>query len=398
MATIRPERDPLDSVWRAASLDHPVSIINLGPLRASEAREMAAGFAWANEERLAECLERAAGNPLFLEQLLQNVSESASAPSQVPGSIQSLVLARMDRLEPLDKRALQAASIFGQRFSPAALRHLIEAPDYDCAELLRHQLIRPEGEDYLFAHALIRDGVYESILTAARARWHLKAAEWFQGGDRALYAEHLELAGDRRAPGAYLEAAREEAASYRYAAAIALLTKGKAQAEDPADRVGLALALGEAKHDTGALEEARAAFEEGLATAQDDASRCRALLGLAGVKRISEDLEGALADLDAAQSVAARLGLAAEAARAHFIRGNVLFPRGDIDGCLREHNRALELARQADSAEIEAASLGGLADAEYMRGRYYSAYQRFAECVEVSRAHGFGRPRSPTCR
>jgi len=389
-ATTRPEGDLLAGPWRAAGLDLPVSIINLGPLRTSEAREMAVGFARANEDRLAECLERAAGNPLFLEQLLQNVAES-SAAGGVPGTIQSLVLARMDRLAPLDRRAIQAASIFGQRFAPKALRHLIEAPDYDPAGLLHHQLIRPEGEDFLFAHALIRDGIYESILTAARARLHLKAAEWFETTDPVLFAEHLELAGDPRAPRAYLDAARTEMARYYGERAIELLEKGRIMAGDTADRVELALALGEAEHNAGAPDKARIAFQEALEAAEDDNARCRALLGLAGVKRITDNLDGALADLDQAESAAERLGLGIEAARAHFLRGNVLFPRGDIEGCLREHGRALELAREAGSPELEAAALGGLADAEYMRGRIFSSCRRFTECVEVSRANGFGR-------
>jgi len=109
------------------------------------------------------------------------------------------------------------------------------------------------------------------------------------------------------------------------------------------------------------------------------------------VKRITDDLPGALRDLDAAQAAAERLGLTAAASRAHYLRGNVLFPLGDIEGCLREHGMALALAREADSAELEAAALGGLADAEYMRGRCDTARQRFAECVEVSRRHGFRR-------
>ncbi|MGD8310315.1 MAG: adenylate/guanylate cyclase domain-containing protein, partial [Chromatiales bacterium] len=389
LATTRPEGDPLEGPWRAIGHDQPVSIVNLGPLRTSEAREMAAGFARADDDRLAECLERAAGNPLFLEQLLQSVAESAEA--LVPGSIQSLVLARMDRLEPPDKRALQAASVFGQRFSLAALRHLTGSPGYDPAGLLRHRLVRPEGEDFLFAHALVRDGVYESILSAPRARLHLKAADWFAATDPALHAGHLELAGDARAPRAYLAAARGEMANYRSARAIDLLSRGAALAADPADRVELALALGEAQHDAGAPAEARAAFEGVLAETADDAARCRARLGLAGVKRITEDIDGALADLDSAQALAERLGLAEEAAQAHFLRGNLLFPRGDAEGCLAEHGTALRLAREAGSAELEAAALGGLADVEYLVGRYRSARERFTECVEVSRAHGFGR-------
>jgi class 3 adenylate cyclase/tetratricopeptide (TPR) repeat protein len=389
LATTRPEGDPLDGAWRAIGLEQPVSIINLGPLRPSEAREMAAGFARASPDRLAECLDRAAGNPLFLQQLLQNAAESAA--SVVPGSIQSLVLARMDRLDPPDKRALQAASVFGQRFSLAALRDVLEAPGYDCAGLVKHQLIRPEGEDLLFTHVLIRDGVYASILTATRARLHLKAAAWFSEADFTLYAEHLHLAGDPGAAQAYLEAARAELSRYRYEQGIALLTKGREAAERPEDRLALALALGEAQHDSGAVAAARAAFAEALELAREDAERCGALLGLASVKRITDDLVGALADLDAAEESAKRLGLAAEEARAHFLRGNVLFPRGDVEGCLREHGLALELARQAGSVELEAAALGGLADAEYMRGRFRTACQRFTECVEVARAHGFGR-------
>jgi class 3 adenylate cyclase/tetratricopeptide (TPR) repeat protein len=389
VATTRPEGDPLEGAWRAVGHDQSVSIINLGALRASEARAMAEGFARANQDRLAECLERAAGNPLFLEQLLQNATESTS--DLVPGSIQSLVLARMDRLDVSDKRALQAASVFGQRFSLAALRHLLETPDYDCAGLLTHQLVRPEGEDFLFAHALVRDGVYESILTAARVRLHLKAAKWFEDSDPVLRAEHLRMAGDPRAARAYLDASRAELAKYRYESALTLLAKGKPLAEEPADRVELALTLGEVQHDVGALDAALEAYTLALEAATDDTARCHAWLGLAGVKRITDNLAGALVDLDAAEAAARSLGLKPEEARTHNLRGNVLFPLGDVRGCLREHNLALELAREAGSAELQAAALSGLADAEYMCGRFHSARKRFAECVGISQAHGLGR-------
>ena len=69
------------------------------------------------------CVERAAGNPLFLEHLLRDLEERAG--EEVPGTIQSLVLARIDRLAPVDKQALQAASVLGKRFSLDGLRHLI---------------------------------------------------------------------------------------------------------------------------------------------------------------------------------------------------------------------------------------------------------------------------------
>ena len=63
-----------------------------------------------------------------------NAEETTAA--HLPGSIQSLVLARVDNLEPLDRRALQAASIIGQQFSLEVLRHLLQAPGYTCAGLV----------------------------------------------------------------------------------------------------------------------------------------------------------------------------------------------------------------------------------------------------------------------
>jgi hypothetical protein len=64
-------------------------------------------------------VQRAEGNPLFLEQLLRNVREHGDG--DVPASIQSLVLARIDRLPPADKQAVQAASVLGQ--PPVFPRH-----------------------------------------------------------------------------------------------------------------------------------------------------------------------------------------------------------------------------------------------------------------------------------
>ena len=71
-------------------------------------------FLDANESLAQRCIERAAGNPLFLEQLLLSVRNGAS--ETIPDSIKSLVLSRMDNLPEKDKRALQTASVLGQRF------------------------------------------------------------------------------------------------------------------------------------------------------------------------------------------------------------------------------------------------------------------------------------------
>lgn len=98
-----------------------------------------------------------------------------------------------------------------------------------------------------------------------------------------------------------------------------------------------------------------------------------ALLGRAGVRRITDDLAGAHQDADAAEVAALRAGLEAEVAQACFLRGNLLFPTGDVEGCLREHERSLSIARSCHRADLEAVALGGLGDAQYLAGRMRSA-------------------------
>jgi len=133
------------------------------------------------------------------------------------------------------------------------------------------------------------------------------------------------------------------------------------------------------------------AFEKVLEAAGNDTERCRAWIGCAQVKRVTDDLDGAFADLERAEEIAVALRLKPEEARIRFLRGNLFFPRGDIDGCLREHERSLELARQIGAPENEAAALGGLGDAEYVRGRMISAHGRLSECVQLARGQGLGR-------
>ncbi len=384
--TSRNVGDPMARGWQPGG---PVLTIDLAPLHHDEALAFARDVFGQMGPFAMSCLQRAAGNPLFLEQLLRNAEEHADGT--VPDSVQSLVQARMDRLEPADKQALQAASVFGQRFPIGGLRDLIEDPLYAPRVLVEHALLRPHGDEFLFGHALIRDAVYSTLLRSRRRELHKRAASWFAERDLGLHAQHLDRAEDPRAPQAYLAAARNEAARYRYEQALTLVGRGAFIARELPDRFALACYRGELLHDMGEVADARAAYEEALQQSQNDADRCRAWLGIAAVKRVTDDLQEALADIERVEGVATHFSLLGEAARAHFLHGNLLFPRGDVEGCLREHRRSLDLAREAGSAELEAAARGGLGDAEYARGRMLSAREHFSNCVELSRRHGFGR-------
>lgn len=387
--TCRQERDPLDRAWRAQAGRAPFVTIDLGPLPSDDATALASSLLGADAVLIKACVERAAGNPLFLEQILCNVAEDAA--SAVPIAVTSIVQARLDRLDEADKRGLQAAAVLGQRFDPAALAALLDGQADMADRLLATMMVQPQCEELLFSHALICEAIYEGMSKARRRDFHRRAAQWFASRDLALAAEHLDRAQDPSAPAAFLEAATFEAARYRYDTAERLVEHGLAVASEHADRFNLAAFHGDILHDLGEMPRALEAFETALGAASDDVERCRAWIGLAQVKRVTEDIDGALAVLDLAEAVTVREHLTAEEARLRFLRGNLLFPRGDIDGCFREHARSLDLARAAGGGEQEAAALGGLGDAEYVRGRMLSAERRLSECVELSRSRGFGR-------
>src|SRR5690606_17211837 len=209
--------------------------------------------------------------------------------------------------------------------------------------------------------------------------------------DPTLHAEHLDRAEDPGAPAAYLAAARAQAGEYRYEHALALVERGLALATATAERFALTSLQGELLEHMGAMVESLQAWRAALDAAEHDQERCRALLGMAAAKRVIDDLDGAFADLERAEALAVRLDLTVELARLHFLRGNLYFPRGQIDRCLAEHQRSLELARSAGSPELEAQALGGLGDAEYVRGRMLSAGRHLRACIELCRQHGFGR-------
>jgi len=389
LMTSRLSDDPLDQAWRAASQGSPLSTIDLAPLRTEEAFDLARHYLDVSAEVAQRCVERAAGNPLFLVQLLRAAAESSG--DSVPGSVQSLVLARVDRLAAEDRQAIQVASVFGQQFSLSALRVLLGNPAYRCDGLVTHQLVRPEGEGYLFAHALIQEGVYGSLLIARRAELHRRAAEWFASRDLPLRAEHLDRAKDSAAPHAFLDAAQDQAAAFRYERALALAERGLQVAGESAVRFALSCYVGELRRRLGRNPESIEAYREAERAAVDDVQRCRAWLGQVEGMRLVDRHQEALALLEQTEKVASENHLAAELAQLHYLRGNICFPLGDLEGCLREHGAALKWAREAGAPEAEARSLGGLGDAHYLSGRMRTAYESFQGCVDLCRQHGLGQ-------
>lgn len=388
VTTSRVEGDPVDAAWRISAGEAPVVIWDIGPLRQQDAEQLVTEFIDTDDELTRSCIERAAGNPLFLEQLLMNIEKGTA--NIIPDSIKSLVLTRMDRLSKTDNQALRAASILGQRFQLETLCYLIDEPGYDCKNLIEHNLVRSEGPYCLFAHALIQEAAYSALLTEQRSKWHLRAATWHVERDLVLHAEHLQYAGDSGAPIAYHAAASEQLDKLRPERALQLVRAGLKIAPE-ANSFELKFLEGELLRITGSVSESSAIFDDAKALAASDIERCRAIVGACNCLELVDAHEEMAARLDEAIRIAVDNDMSRELARIYQLQGGVYFFKGQFTECLRVNELSLQCACDAAAPDLEARALSGLGDAEYSRGRYLTAEKYVDQCIALAREHGLGQ-------
>ena len=145
-------------------------------------------------------VERGDGIPLFIEELTKNaleVNEKSTVNSglAIPDTLQELLIARLDRLA-IDKDILQVAACIGRQFPYKLLAASVAEPEQILRAAL-DQLVasglvflrgKPPESSYLFKHALIRDAVYESLLTSRRYAIHAVLAATIE----SQYAQKLD--------------------------------------------------------------------------------------------------------------------------------------------------------------------------------------------------------------
>jgi tetratricopeptide (TPR) repeat protein len=188
--------------------------ISLEPLTENETRELVAALMPGSDNGSADVVpqvaERSGGNPLFAEEMVNRLLEEETAEAQaLPRTVQSLLAARLDSLERLERRLLQSASVVGQTFWEGALTATAAEEGLDLSQTLANleekDLLIPSagsrlaGErEYAFKHVLIRDVAYSMLPKSVRCRKHVEVAEFIRdrAGERSdgvigLIAEHF---------------------------------------------------------------------------------------------------------------------------------------------------------------------------------------------------------------
>ena len=140
---------------------------------------------------------KAEGNPFFVEEVIRTLIERGglerSADGEgwvvtpriegvtVPDTLQGVLMARLDRLEPDTRRTAQEAAVIGRIFQERVLERLaddVARLESELEHLEREELIRelrrdPELE-YIFKHALTQEVAYETLSAAQRRDLHAR--------------------------------------------------------------------------------------------------------------------------------------------------------------------------------------------------------------------------------
>ncbi len=254
-------------------------------------------------------VERAEGNPLFVEELLATLIDRGVLARrggawscvelppgfEVPDTVQAVLAARIDLLPPTEKAALRAAAVIGRVFWTGPVYELVGGmPDFDL--LTDRDFVRrragsslPGEREYSIKHALTREVAYGGLPKAKRAQLHAGFARWLEGGGErsdehaALLAHHyaeavrpedvdLAWSGNERE----LAALRAKAVEWSKRAAtlsigryeiedgIALLHRAAAFESDPGKQAELWVEIGRANALRFDGEAFRAAIEQAI--------------------------------------------------------------------------------------------------------------------------------------
>ncbi|WP_437872878.1 serine/threonine-protein kinase [Sorangium sp. So ce363] len=280
LALARPDVHRLfPSLWA----EREVQTIKLGPLprRASAELVRAALGEPVPEGVVAHLVERAGGNPFYLEELIRAVASGKE--ELLPDSVLGTVEARLDAEGNEGKRVLRAASIFGDRFSKRGVAALLggeeRLADVEAwlTALADRELVAPasasaglaDAADYVFRHTLVREAAYAMLTERDRALGHRLAGAWLErsaSADPRGVAEHFRRGGEPgRAVRWYRRAAEQSLEANDLRAAIERAACGEACGAEGEDLGALRLVAAEVNVWTGDLA---AAEELGASAAE----------------------------------------------------------------------------------------------------------------------------------
>ena len=385
VGTARPELFDDRPQWGGGQRN--ASSIALSPLSETETADLVDALAPDLLDELgAEALvARSGGNPLYATEFVRMLQDrgvlAMDEGAPLPDSIQALIAARIDLLDPDEKGLLQAAAVIGKVFWVGAVTFVTKKDartvTNDLARLSKKELIRPsrrssmkDQAEYGFWHGMVQDVAYGQLPREARLGSHVAVAQWLEAtsGDRMgevaeLLAHHygqaMELAFQtgqddsalRAQTRRFLLMAAQRVRGFDLATALQYLERVLELDPDPPER---ATAL----HQAGVIQADRgdqAAGEERLLRSLD----------------LARELGDRYLELEALIDL-----------------GKTVSFRGDADRTDELDREMYELALHLEPGPTTARALSASAAHWWLRGLHELALERSDEALAAAREHG----------
>jgi len=405
--------------------------LRLAPLDAADGQKLLAAFfshGWSESpgNLFNRIVERAGGNPLFIEEIIRGLIESGAlkrdgsqwriksdeAAADIPASIQALLLARLDRLPRDVRRLAQEAAVIGTRFDAGLLgaTGIDRAKVEEGLELLCDAEIVEEVagsnpislQSYRFTQTMLQDVIYQNLLMQRRIEMHGRigaALEQLYGEDPErledliLLGHHFSLSASKPKGAHYLREAGDRArATYANDDAIRLYQEALAVLLTAGDQGSERLMLCERIADLCGAAGRRITAEEHYRTvleahrvAGDRASEARIMRKLG--RLLWDTGKRSKAEAHYAEAAALLEGTNAPIEWAHLLqeRGHLAFRTGDHAAAARWADEALGHAQSVPpNVDKQAALEAALAIAEALNTKGV-ALARLGRCQEAVR-------------
>jgi class 3 adenylate cyclase/tetratricopeptide (TPR) repeat protein len=377
-------RPEYQSSWGGKSY---FSQVRIDPLAPASAVAMLDGLLGPHAELGAikqALIDATEGNPLFLEECVRSLIElgvlrgtpghwhpQGSLPAGfVPQTIEALLAARIDRLQPELKEILQCAAVIGGDIPRSLLEAVAGLPqrsleaglrELQAAEFLYEKSLFPEAA-YTFKHAMTREVAYGSLLRERRTALHARTAQALVAHAAGRLDEHVERIAQHAEQGGLWSMALDY---LERAGAKAFALYANAEAANFFER-----ALNVLRH----LPESRTKLEQSV----DLRSKLRnALIPLCELDRIRQCLEES-------ELILATLGDKVRSARNAAFRCNHHFLAGEQRRAIAIGEAGLELARECGDQRVEGELLYRLGQSHHLLGENRQAVALLEESIKVT--------------
>lgn len=344
---------------------------------------------------------RAAGNPFYIEEILNYLADlqidlndsDALAAVDLPTSIYSLILSRLDQLTDQERVTLRVASVIGRIFKASILSGIypelgetdsvVANLDY-LSQLDLLALDSPAPElIYLFKYIITQQVAYESLLYATRARLHEAIGRFIEASEADNLAAHYPLLAfhfehsenDRKKRHYLLKAGEAAQTEYANSAAISYYRKALPLLTGD-ERVATLLKLGTVQEVVGEWEAANETYDDALASTDAPNLAAKAHIAKGEILRKQGKYEAADQWYTSGEKLARSVDDRAQIAKALVCRGTRYTQQGafDIAQSLYEESLAIrrKLGDDLNSANI-LNNMGNVAriQGDYERSRYY---------------------------